>query len=61
MEDAVEKSVEEIEVQRETFLQKVLPWAEMAVIVVALTGVMVGGAVLAIYKFWGVSLFWGVL
>ena len=47
----------EVEVREESFLQKILPWAEMAVIVVALTGVMIGGAVLAIYKFWGVSLF----
>lgn len=41
----------------ETAVQRLLPYVEMTVIIVAISGVMVGGTALAFYKFFGVSLF----
>ena len=41
----------------ETAVQRLIPYVEMTMIIVAISGVMVGGTALAFYKFFGVSLF----
>ena len=43
--------------EKESFMDKVRPWAEMAFILTVFVVATVGGPLLAIYKFWGISLF----
>ena len=43
--------------KEESLMDKVRPWAEMAFILTVFVVATVGGPLLAIYKFWGISLF----
>ena len=43
--------------EKESFIDKVRPWVEMAIILTIFVVATVGGPLFAIYKFWGISLF----
>ena len=51
------KEERSVQVREETFVDKVRPWAEMALVLVVFIIATVGGPLLAIYKVWGISLF----
>ena len=46
-----------IRYQKESLVDKIRPWAEMGLILTIFIVATVGGPLLAIYKFWGITLF----